>query len=146
MVHPYQCFVVNFMMYLKCITSKFINLLRLQIRGRLGTNSKPPRRTIMIGQSETWTSCWIILITVDHIHYTLLRQALVGLRCALYQPHSKLCKNAGPKAFCWVRPASFDFLSSDFKFGGSQSHRLSSCGVAPIKSSITRIIHWSLID
>jgi hypothetical protein len=30
--------------------------------------------------------------------------------------HILLCKNAGPKPFCWAKPTCFDSASSDFLF------------------------------
>jgi len=61
------------------------------------TNSKPAGPIIMIGQSETWTSSQTIFI------YSLLWQVHVFDVPSTSQ--SKLCIYAGPKPFCWAKPA-----------------------------------------
>jgi hypothetical protein len=40
---------------------------------------------------------------------------------------NKLCKNAGPKPFCWAKLVCFEFFSSNFTF---QGHILSTNGVS----------------
>jgi hypothetical protein len=40
---------------------------------------------------------------------------------------SKLCRNVGPKPFCWAKLACFNFSLSNFNL---QGHILSTCGVA----------------
>jgi hypothetical protein len=37
-----------------------------------------------------------------------------------------MCKNVGPKPFCWAKPTRFDFSSSNFDF---QGHILNISGV-----------------
>ncbi len=60
----------------------------------------------------------------DHIYYTLLRQVLGFV--VPFTSISKLCKNAGPKPFCWTKLACFEFSSSNFNL---QGHILSTGGV-----------------
>jgi len=45
-------------------------------------------------------------------------ELLVGVAVHFYQPTSKLCKNAKPKAFCYAEQACFDFSSSKFLLRG----------------------------
>jgi hypothetical protein len=58
----------------------------------------------------------------------LSSQSIAGVRlcCAFYQL-SKLCKNPGPKPFCWAKLACMDFSSANFNM---QGHILSTSGVA----------------
>jgi hypothetical protein len=52
----------------------------------------------MIRQSEIGTSSWIILITVDHIYYTLLRQVL-GFSVPFLPTSANYAKMVGQKHF-----------------------------------------------
>ncbi len=123
MVHPYQCFEVNFRMYLKCGVHAQNDFATLgsakELRSlliyfcptpsetetsntweRLGTNSK----------QTTWTNHYDSSIRnrdqqLDHTYYSrsyLLHTSKAGVRllCAFSTNLSKLCKNGGPKAFC----------------------------------------------
>jgi hypothetical protein len=61
----------------------------------------------------------------DHIYYSLLWQVV---SFAMPFPSlNKLCKNAGPKPFCWLEQACFVFSSSNFNM---QGHILSTSRVA----------------
>ncbi len=61
----------------------------------------------------------------DHISYTPHRQVLDFV--VHFTSLSKLCKNDGPKPFCWAKPACFVFSSSNLNL---QGHILSTGGVA----------------
>ncbi len=67
------------------------------------TNSKPPEPIIMIDQSEIGNSSEIIFVA-------LFSKRLLGFAVPFNSHSNKVWKkNAGPKLFCWAKPACFDF-------------------------------------
>jgi hypothetical protein len=80
-------------------------------------------------KTETGTANrWETTIATPPGPIKLSSQSLSGVRlcCAFYQL-SKLCKNPGPKPFCWAKLACMDFSSAEFNM---QGHILSTSGVA----------------
>jgi len=96
----------------------------LRLKQRLEIGERLPNQ---LDQSETGSSSQIIFI------YTLLRQ--VHSFDVHFTSLSKLCKYAGPKPFCWAKPAWLDFSSCNFNV---QGHILSTAGDA-LTTTITEL-------
>jgi hypothetical protein len=68
----------------------------------------------------------VIATHLDQSNYLANQEQVLGFAVP-FTSLSKLCKNAGPKPFCWAKLACFDFSSSNFYL---QGHILSTGGVA----------------
>jgi len=53
---------------------------------------------------------------LDQSNYQANQQQVLSFVVLFPSLHILLCKNAGPKPFCWAKPTCFDSASSDFLF------------------------------